>query len=198
MKNNNGLTFLLVIAGFIVVLYLVQSWNRTEAVPNEGEVSVDNMQDMSVSYGTPQMTQENMAPSTVDPRVGNGSTGFTEGLTGATLQDDMNANDNEEAQRLRQASCFPKEQLLPEELLPQDNSSTWAQVNPQGSGSLKDKNFLQSGFHSGIDTIGSTLRNANLQLRSDPPNPQVVVSPWMQTTIQPDTNRRPLELGGCQ
>lgn len=197
MKHNNGLTFLLVVAGFIVVLYLVQNWNRHEAVPNEGEVSMDNMQDMSVSYGTPQMTQENMAVSTVDPRAGDGSTGV-EGLTGATLQDDMNANDNQEAQRLRQASCFPKEQLLPEELLPQDNSSTWAQVNPQGSGSLKDKNFLSSGFHSGIDTTGSTLRNANLQLRSDPPNPQVVVSPWMQTTIQPDTNRRPLEIAGCQ
>lgn len=197
MKHNNGLTFLLVVAGFIVVLYLVQNWNRHEAVPNEGEVSMDNMQDMSVSYGTPQMTQENMAVSTVDPRAGDGSTGV-EGLTGATLQDDMNANDNQEAQRLRQASCFPKEQLLPEELLPQDNSSTWAQVNPQGSGSLKDKNFLSSAYHSGVDTIGSTLRNANLQLRSDPPNPQVVVSPWMQTTIQPDTNRRPLEVGGCQ
>lgn len=197
MKHNNGLTFLLVVAGFIVVLYLVQNWNRHEAVPNEGEVSVDNMQDMSVSYGTPQMTQENMAVSTVDPRAGDGTTGFTEGLTGATLQDDMNANDNQEAQRLRQASCFPKEQLLPEELLPQDNSSTWAQVNPQGSGSLKDKNFLQSGFHSGIDTIGSSLRNSNLQLRSEPPNPQVVVSPWMQTTIQPDTNRRALEISGC-
>jgi hypothetical protein len=82
--------------------------------------------------------------------------------------------------------------------LPQDNSSTWAQVNPQGSGSLKDKNFLQSGFHSGIDTIGSTLRNSNLQLRSEPPCPQVVVSPWMQTTIQPDTNRRALEISGCE
>lgn len=196
MKSNNGLTFLLVVAGFIVVLYLVQNWNRNEAVPNEGEVSVDHSQDMSVSHGTPMMTQEDLAPANVDPRQGDGSTGV-EGLTGATVQDDMNANDNQEAQRLRQASCFPKEQLLPEELLPQDNSSTWAQVNPQGSGSLKDKNFLQSGHHSGIDTIGSSLRNASLDLRSEPPCPQVVVSPWMQTTIQPDTNRRSFEIGGC-
>ena len=42
------------------------------------------------------------------------------------------------------------------------------------------------------------LRNANLQLRSEPPNPQVKVSPWLQTTIETDTNRRPLEIGGCQ
>ena len=41
------------------------------------------------------------------------------------------------------------------------------------------------------------MRNANLQLRSEPPNPQVQVSPWMQATIEPDINRRPLEVGGC-
>jgi hypothetical protein len=196
MKQNNGLTFLLVIAGFVIVLYLVHNWNNREAVPNEGEVTVDNMDNMSVSYGTPQMSEANLAPANVDPRENDGSTSV-EGLVGATLQDDMNANDNEEAQRLRQASCFPKEQLLPEELLPQDNSSTWAQVNPQGMGTLKDKNFLQAGHHTGINTIGSTLRNASLDLRSEPSNPQVVVSPWLQTTIQPDTNRRPFEIGGC-
>ena len=39
------------------------------------------------------------------------------------------------------------------------------------------------------------LRNANLQLRSEPPNPQLKVSPWSQSTIEPDVNRRPLELG---
>ena len=83
------------------------------------------------------------------------------------------------------------------ELLPQDNSTAWAQVNPQGSGTLKDRNFLQAGHHIGINTVGQTLRNANLQLRSEPPNPQVKVSPWIQSTINPDTNRKPLEIGGC-
>ena len=42
-----------------------------------------------------------------------------------------------------------------------------------------------------------TLRNANMQLRSEPPNPQVKVSPWLQTTIEPDVNRKPMEIGGC-
>ena len=74
--------------------------------------------------------------------------------------------------------------------MPQDNSTAWAQVNPQGSGTLKDRNFLQAGHHIGINTVGQTLRNANLQLRSEPPNPQVKVSPWIQSTINPDTNRK--------
>ena len=97
----------------------------------------------------------------------------------------------------RNSSCFPKEQLTAEELLPQDNSSLWAQVNPSGEGSLKDRNFLQSGYHIGLNTVGQTLRNANLQLRSEPPCPQVKVSPWLQATIEPDLGRKPFEIGGC-
>ena len=90
-----------------------------------------------------------------------------------------------------------EEQLTADELLPQDNSSLWAQVNPSGEGSLKDRNFLQSGYHIGINTVGQTLRNANLQLRSEPPCPQVKVSPWLQATIEPDVSRKPFEIGGC-
>lgn len=97
----------------------------------------------------------------------------------------------------RQAGCFPKEQLNPEELLPQDNANVWAKVNPSGEGTLKDRNFLQAGHHIGVNTVGQTLRNANMQLRSEPPNPQVKVSPWLQTTIEPDVNRKPMEIGGC-
>lgn len=94
--------------------------------------------------------------------------------------------------------CFPKDQLTPEELLPTDYDSKWAQVNPAGQGELKDQNFLNAGYHVGVNTVGQTLRNANLQLRSEPPNPQVKVSPWLQTTIEPDSNRKPMEIGGCE
>ena len=91
--------------------------------------------------------------------------------------------------------CYPKDVLSPSELLPGDTSSTWAQSVPSGQGSLGDKNFLNAGYHVGVNTVGQTLRNANRQIRSEPPNPQVKVSPWLQTTIEPDSNRRPLEIG---
>lgn len=94
--------------------------------------------------------------------------------------------------------CYPKDQLTPSELLPGDANSKWAEVNPVGQGDLKDQNFLNAGHHLGVNTVGQTLRNSNLQLRSEPPNPQHKVSPWMQTTIEPDTNRRPMEIGGCE
>jgi hypothetical protein len=93
------------------------------------------------------------------------------------------------------AGCYPRAQLTPVQLLPADQDSIYAQQNPMGVGSLKGKNFLSAGALIGVNTVGQTLRNANLQLRSEPPNPQVSVSIFNQSTIQSDVNRRPLEVG---
>jgi hypothetical protein len=81
------------------------------------------------------------------------------------------------------------------DLLPADNNSQWAQLNPSGTGELASINLLKAGYHIGIDTVGQSLRNANLQIRSEPPNPQLNVGPWNNTTISPDLMRTPLELG---
>jgi hypothetical protein len=92
------------------------------------------------------------------------------------------------------AGCYPRDQLTPSELLPKDQNSVWAEQNPMGPGSLKGKNFLSAGALIGVNTVGQSLRNANWQLRSEPPNPQIPVSIFNQSTIAPDTNRRPLEI----
>lgn len=92
--------------------------------------------------------------------------------------------------------CYPKDTVTAQELLPkEDPNNLWSTMNPQNQGHLADKNFLESGHHYGINTVGSSLRNANLQIRSDPPIPQKVTVPWMQSTIDPDVNRRMLEIG---
>ena len=79
--------------------------------------------------------------------------------------------------------------------MPKDKNSEWAQLNPAGQGDLSNINLLKAGYHIGIDTIGQTLRNANLQIRSEPANPQINVGPWNLSTIEPDFMRPPLELG---
>lgn len=83
----------------------------------------------------------------------------------------------------------------PAELLPNDTNSQWAQLNPSGKGELANVNLLKAGYHIGIDTIGQTLRNANLQIRSEPPNPQLYVGPWNNSTIESDYMRPPLNIG---
>ena len=92
--------------------------------------------------------------------------------------------------------CFPKDQLNAADLLPGSEPTAWGQSVPS-SGALGDGNFLTAGYHSGVNTVGQSLRNANRQLRSEPANPQVKVSPWQQSSIQPDTNRQSLEIGNA-
>ena len=103
------------------------------------------------------------------------------------------SNNNNNANQLP-AECYPKDVLGSADLLPSGNT-LHGEVVPSGQGALGDKNFLTAGYHVGVNTVGQSLRNANRQLRSDPPNPQVKVSPWNQTTIETDINRKPLEIG---
>lgn len=113
------------------------------------------------------------------------STSFGETFVGSTNNDIDDGN-----------SCFLRDRLTSSDLLPQDSAnSKWAQINPAGSGMLGDQNFLTAGYHVGINTIGQSLRNANLQLRSEPPNPQVAVSPWGISTIEPDVRAVSFEIG---
>jgi hypothetical protein len=83
----------------------------------------------------------------------------------------------------------------PSDLLPRDTNNQWGSLNPAGSGDLLGQNLLSATFLTGIDTIGNTMKNANLQIRSEPPNPQLNVGPWNQSTFAPDLMRTPLELG---
>jgi hypothetical protein len=87
--------------------------------------------------------------------------------------------------------------LTSAELLPGDVKTTWSEVTPVNPGGLESKNFLDAGFHIGINTVGQSMRNANRQIRSDPPIPKVEVSIWNRSTIESDDNRRPLEIGGA-
>jgi len=94
-------------------------------------------------------------------------------------------------------SCSSEQIVDPSELLPKDTNSDWAKLNPIGHGDLQSINLLKSGHHIGTNTVSSSLRNANLQLRSEPANPQMPVGPWNNTTISADSNRKPLEIGSA-
>jgi hypothetical protein len=83
----------------------------------------------------------------------------------------------------------------PADLLPNDANSKWASLNPVSQNNPQLPDMLQAGYHIGLDTIGQTMKNANLQLRSDPIISKVDVGPWNQSTLEPDLMRVPLEVG---
>jgi hypothetical protein len=84
---------------------------------------------------------------------------------------------------------YQETQLSSSELLPNGEiGASWAAVNPVGAEDLKGQNFLQAGYHSNINVVGiaQTNRNASWDIRSELPNPQSKVGPFLNTTIDPD------------
>ena len=75
--------------------------------------------------------------------------------------------------------------LLPREMASQED---FGQFTPDDI--LKGQNFLDPRNQIGYpETLGGTLRNANQQIRADPPNPKQPYT-WNNSTIVPDLMQR--------
>jgi hypothetical protein len=92
-------------------------------------------------------------------------------------------------------SCVKQSVTDPRELLPRDTNSEFSKLNPAGAGDLQNISLLQAGTLQGINTVGTSLRNSNLQLRSEPANPKIATGPWNNSTITTDNARRDFEIG---
>ena len=81
--------------------------------------------------------------------------------------------------------------LLPREVAtPED----FGQFSPDEI--LKGQNYLDPRSQIGYpETIGGSLRNANQQIRSEPPNPRAPVTIFNTSTIVPDQMRSKFEIG---
>ena len=84
--------------------------------------------------------------------------------------------------------------MNPHDLLPRDRNSEWASVNP-ASQDLTGLNLLSATDVIGINTVSSSLKNSNLQIRSEPIIPKADIGPWNNSTIEADIYHRPLEIG---
>jgi hypothetical protein len=77
--------------------------------------------------------------------------------------------------------------LLPREVASDED---FGQFAPEDI--LKGQNFLEPRQQVGFpETVGGNLRNANQQIRADPPNPKDPFV-WNNSTIVPDTMQRSL------
>lgn len=100
---------------------------------------------------------------------------------------------NERAQSIsacaQNAPSFVATSLLPKPAIPGQQS--WDVNSP--SNILASQNFLSATQQVGIDTVLGSLRNPSYDIRNTIVNPINVVSPWMNSTILPDLERRPLD-----
>ena len=116
------------------------------------------------------------------------------GASGQTAYAPYNGAAQSASNSLTSSSAMNKPVANPSDLLPSDSNSAWASMNPVGE--MKNVSLLNPQQVVGINTQGSSLRNANLQLRSEPPNPRTNTNcPWNISTIDDDKFRKQLEIG---
>lgn len=123
---------------------------------------------------------------------------FTASESMETSNGDAATNETENIDEAQQeAPVDDSASQNPSDLLPDPTSGSngWDVLDTVGTSSGANPDLLEAGHHAGIDTVGQTLRNANLQVRSDPQIPIVSTGPWNQTTIDATNIQVPFNLG---
>jgi len=88
-------------------------------------------------------------------------------------------------------NCEPEDLFDVDKYLPQEVNDDWFEVQPEPI-SVKNRHLINITKPIGINTIGTSLKNASYDLRSSPSVPKFTVSPWLQSSIEPDINIKPL------
>jgi|TARA_B110000483_G_C18196578_1_gene543225 hypothetical protein len=187
LAQNHTVLFTIVAAA--AVIYLMQNYSNDKML--------GGLQGMKGSAINSASSAPVAAPTGASASIGNCGNGTNFKPSGPLGQNEQNARVNgiNTNQRGMAPSCSGKATVDPSQLLPKGSNNAFAAMNPGASNDIKNVNLLKSGYHIGINTIGQSLRNSNLQIRSEPANPQMNVGPWNQTTMGPDLSRRPLEIG---
>jgi hypothetical protein len=102
----------------------------------------------------------------------------------------INSTDPALAKFLSQAPP-QKTPLISDDLLPK-KSENWFETPSVGT-RIDDANLLADAiFKTGVDTIGSTRKNPSYDMRGNIANPKFPVSPWNNSSYEPDNNLRGL------
>lgn len=174
MKHSQTTRLALVLGGVLVVAYLISNYSSAKSIVGEG------MEQLKDSLGV-QGPLSDGAPQGQPRHSQGGNAQPSEGL---------------QSRKPSAQSKYTETHLASEELLPKGGlGASWAAVNPAGMGDLKGQNFLDAGYHTNTAVAGvsQTNRNASWDVRSEYPNPQVKVGPFINTTIEANPFKRGLD-----
>jgi hypothetical protein len=161
-----------------LVLYAMNSYSASKSLTGEGM-----MDKLSGSLGSAGPLSES-GPFGASRHDGTGNAQPTEAL---------------QSRRPTGQSTYSESTLTASELLPKGEiGASWAAVNPSAMSDLKGQNFLQAGYHTNTALAGvsQTNRNASWDVRSEAPNPQGSVGPFLNSTIETNPFKRGLDCQG--
>jgi hypothetical protein len=164
----------LVLGGVLVAAYLMSNYSAAKVMMGEG------MEQLKDSLGK------------TGPLSDSGPYGAMEHSKGGNAQ----PSESLQGRTPSSQSTYSNTTLSAAELLPKGEiGASWAAVNPSSMGDLKGQNFLEAGYHTNTAVAGvsQTNRNASWDVRSEAPNPQVKVGPFINTTIEANPFKRGLD-----
>lgn len=124
------------------------------------------------------------------------SDGAPQGVSGHSMGGNAQPSEALQSRKAAGQSAYTESHLSGDELLPKGGlGASWSAVNPSGLGDLKGQNFLDAGYHTNtaIAGVSQTNRNSSWDIRSESPNPQAKVGPFLQSTIEANPFKRGLD-----
>jgi hypothetical protein len=202
MMDNN--TKMLLIIGVGLVLFLMYNngmmsgGNEDEMTTSSVETLMDNVNgvddtsmspDNVVELSQPVVDAKNIAPPATSADKVNGSNSEVM-YAEFNHQDTMVKPENTINMMKKNGKVDPKD------LLPSYSNLESGLLDDINIEDLHD-NYLTATPETliGVNTVGSSNKNPNYGIRSEPANPRTNVSPWNVSTITPDLDRKPLEIG---
>jgi c-di-AMP phosphodiesterase-like protein len=102
---------------------------------------------------------------------------------------DESKNQYSAYQQKRKTKYTTDELFNDDKLLPQEVNKDWFETMPDPI-KVKNRHLININKPFGTDTIGSSLKNASRDIRGNIPAPKFVVSPFLNSSIEPDLNTK--------
>ena len=207
MNNQKKIIVLLALA--MLLCYCI---NNKSILPNSGNLpkdvelltteipnSVNNSEDSSTNnidvINKPKETTTDVQANMVDTKSDDNLINNVLNNDSCNLENNSECNNTSvTSQRMSALAIENKNNQLQfnsNDYLPQEKNKNWfetdfskAEINVNDDGLL----HVTDKYNIGVNTVGQSLKNPSYDLRAAPSCPKFTVSPWLQSTITPDTN----------
>lgn len=198
MLLNSNVKLLLVLLLAIVLIHML---NSKDEIPNVGEVealtedevnqeTTEDAVDEPPKEDSIEVIDTNNDESMIDSVLGTSVQPNDVQNTGSDVNEVGTSVTAQNMQKLVEENEKNKLDFNSSELLPKDVNQDWfetdfshAQVN------VDDNNLVVTDrYIIGVNTVGQSLKNPSYDIRASPACPKFTVSPWQQSTIEPDFN----------
>lgn len=195
----------LVLIALVVALYLNQSWSsskesmRVLSTDEISKITSDHSNNVSgyrsnlkeVKKSDPVVNQAALDGYFQNPSIDLNVPKRSEVL--ANPQDFEVASQDQAAVRYYgkqvQESNEASKTFNVKDFLPKEVHSEWFETDLSNVPEVDQTNLIDvSKFCQGVDTVGQSLKNPSYDIRGNIPNPKVAVSPFLNSSYDPDTN----------